>query len=103
MIFTAKSLIYTCATGAIGLIFFYIFMSMGMSIVGIIIALAFAAIGFVVGTFTIPENNSFEFTRKAGGEKIDEAILKWIKFKRKKNVIYTYTETVKTKEENRNG
>jgi len=92
MIFTAKSLIYTCATGAIGLIFFYLFMSLGMSIVGILIALAFAGIGFVVGTFTIPDNNSFSITKMAGGEKIDEAILKWYKFKKKKNVIYTYTE-----------
>ena len=68
MIFTAKSLIYTCATGALGLIFFYLFMSLGMSIIGL------------------------EFFRKAGGEKIDEAIIKWYKFKKKKNVIYMYTE-----------
>ncbi|SRR5690625_4666468 len=92
MIFTAKSLIYTCATGVIGLIFFYLFMSLGMHIVGIIIALAFAGIGFAVATFRIPENNSFTFTKRAGGEKIDEAILKWYKFKKKKNIIYTYTE-----------
>lgn len=92
MIFTAKSLIYTCATGALGLVFFYLFMSLGMSIIGIAIAVAFAAIGFIIGTFRIPENATFEFAKKAGGEKIDEAILKWYKFKKKKNVIYMYTE-----------
>lgn len=92
MVFTAKSLIYTCATGAIGLIFFYLFMTLGMSMVGIVIALVFAAIGFAIGTFRIPENSNLEFAKKAGGEKIDEAILKWYKFKKKKNVIYTYTE-----------
>lgn len=92
MIFTAKSLIYTCATGALGLIFFYIFMNLGMNMIGIGIALIFAGIGFVIGTCKIPETTSFEFTRKAGGEKIDEAILKWYKFKKKKNLIYTYTK-----------
>ena len=76
MIFTAKSLIYTCITGVFGLIFFYLFMSLGMSMVGVVIALIFASIGFIIGTFKIPETNSFEFTRKAGGEKIDEAIKK---------------------------
>ena len=92
MVFTAKSLIYTCATGAFGLIFFYLFMTLGMSMVGIIIALAFAAIGFIVGTLKIPENSNIELFKKAGGEKIDEAIKKWYKFKKKKNVIYVYTE-----------
>lgn len=92
MIFTAKSLIYTCATGALGLIFFYLFMSLGMTIIGIGTAVGFAAIGFVIGTFRIPENSNLEFFKKAGGERFDEAIIKWYKFKRKKNVIYMYTE-----------
>lgn len=92
MIFTAKSLIYTCITGAFGLIFFYLFMNLGMNMIGIGITLVFAGIGFVIGTCKIPENTSFEFTRKAGGEKIDEAILKWYKFKKKKNLIYRYTQ-----------
>ena len=78
MIFTAKSLIYTCATGVIGLIFFYLFMSLGMSIVGIIIALVFAVIGFVVGTFTIPENNAFEFTKRAGRRENRRSYIKMV-------------------------
>lgn len=92
MIFTAKSLIYTCATGVLGLVFFYLFMSFGMTVVGIVTAVIFAAIGFAIGTFTIPENAGFGFSQKAGGEKIDEAIIKWYKFKKKKNTIYVYTE-----------
>lgn len=92
MIFTAKSLIYTCITGALGLIFFYLFMSLGMPIVGIVITVGFATVGFAIGTFKIPENSNIEIFRKAGGERIDEAIIKWYKFKKKKNVIYTYTE-----------
>lgn len=92
MIFTTKSLIYTCLTGVIGLGFFYLFMSLGMSMIGIIVALIFAAIGFIIGSFNIPENATFGFAKMAGGEKIDEAIVKWYKFKKKKNIIYTYTE-----------
>ena len=56
----------------------------------------FALIGFSIATFKIPESTSFEITKKAGGEAIDEIILRYIKFKKKKNKIYVYT-----KEENK--
>ena len=56
----------------------------------------FALIGFAIGTFKIPESQSFEITKKTGGENIDEVILRAIKFKRRKNRIYLYT-----KEENK--
>ncbi len=56
----------------------------------------FGLIGFVIGTFKIPESNQFEITKKAGGLGIDEVILKLIKFKQKKNRIYIYA-----KEENK--
>lgn len=65
-------------------------------VVGAIITLIFAAIGFVIGTFKIPESNAFEITKKAGGEPIDQTILRYIRFKQKKNKIYLYT-----KEENK--
>ena len=58
--------------------------------------LIFGGIGFAIATLKIPDSNTFEITRKAGGEKIDEIILKTIKFKLKKNRIYLYT-----KEENK--
>ena len=91
MIFTAKSLIYTTATGAIGILFYYILSKLfGLVWVGIGVALFFAAIGFVVGTFKVPETNGFEITRKVGGEEIDKAFIRWLKFKKKRNVIYTY-------------
>lgn len=94
MIFTTKSLIYTCATGVIGIIFYYIFGGLlGLTWLGIGLALACAAIGFVVGTFKIPDTDSLEITRKAGGEYIDKAFLRWWKFKRRGNVIYTYLGT----------
>lgn len=93
MIFSAKSLICTCAFGAIGLIFYYIFGKMlKFTWLGIGIAIFFAILGFGIATFKIPETNSFEITRKTGGEKIDEIILRAIKFKAKGKKIYLYTK-----------
>ena len=93
MIFTTKSLIYTSITGAIGLIFYYIFGTLlKMQWLGIGIAVFFAFIGYALATFKIPESQNFEVTRKNGGEKIDETILKAIKFKRKGKRIYLYTK-----------
>ena len=91
MIFTTKSLIYTVVTGLVGLIFYYIFGKLlGLTWLGIGIVVVFAILGFIVGTFKIPDTNSNELTRKLGGEEIDKAFLKWWKFKKKGNVIYTY-------------
>lgn len=91
MIFTTKSLIYTSISGAIGLIFYYLFAEiLGMTWLGIAFVLIFAGFGFIVGTFKIPDTNSNELTRKLGGEEIDQAFFKWLRFKKKGNVIYTY-------------
>ena len=99
MIFTPKSIIYTCIFGVIGLIPFYMFGALGIKILRWIFLFVFAAIGFAIGTFKIPDTNSMEITRKLGGEQIDKAFIRWLKFKRKGNVIYTY---LGTKEENEN-
>lgn len=56
----------------------------------------FGLIGFAIGTFKIPESSGLEISRKAGGENIDEVIIRAIKFKKKKNRVYVYT-----KEENK--
>ena len=64
--------------------------------IGIIVALIFAAIGYGIATIKIPETNNFDITREAGGEKLDEVILRLINFKRKGKRIYVYT-----KEENK--
>lgn len=63
-----------------------------MQWLGIGIAVFFAFIGFAIATFKIPESQNFEVTRKNGGEKIDETILKAIKFKQKGKRIYLYTK-----------
>ena len=59
---------------------------------GIGFAIFFAAIGFAIGTFKVPESTAFEVTRKAGGAAIDEVIVRYIKFKQKKKRIYLYAK-----------
>ena len=61
-------------------------------IVTIILIAIFGGIGFGIGTLKIPESSSLQISRKAGGERIDEILLKAIKFKLKKNRIYLYTK-----------
>ena len=90
-IFSTKALIETIILGSIGLIIFYpIGLLFNFNILGIIGAVLFGAIGFCIASFKIPDSNNFELTRKAGGEYIDQIILRYIKFKRRKNKIYTF-------------
>ena len=63
--------------------------------VGLIITLIFALIGYVIGTFKIPDTNGFELGKKAGGEDIDEVIKRYIKFKNNKKKLYVYTKEEK--------
>ena len=66
-IFSIKSLITTIIGAACGLPFFFILSKMGMTIVGIIVILLLAAIGYGVGVLTIPDTPLFGNLRKAGG------------------------------------
>ena len=91
-IFSTKAFIYTVVGATIGLFFYLIFKLIKLNIVGVIFIVLFAFIGFSIGTFKIPENANIEFTRKVGGESIDDVILRWIKFKRNKKKIYIYKE-----------
>ena len=68
-IFTTKSLIYTVVAAAIGLLFYFLFSALGMTIVGIIIVAIFALIGFLIGTIKMPELGKFEFSKKTGRRK----------------------------------
>ena len=97
-IFSTKGLIYTCVGAAIGLVFYFIFKLLGLSVLGIIITVIFAAIGFAIGTFKVPESNAFDITRKTGGENIDDVIVRWIKFKKNGNKIYVYNPEEETKD-----
>lgn len=89
-VFSTKALIYTAAFAAIGLIFYFLFGLIGLKIVGIVITAILGLIGFIIGTFKFPESQNWEITRKNGGQKIDDVIMRAIKFKMKKNKIYVY-------------
>lgn len=52
----------------------------------------FAAIGYGITTLKVPDTNSFEVTRKTGGAKLDDVILRAIKFRAKGKRIYVYTK-----------
>ncbi len=91
-IFTGKSMIYTVIAGCIGLIFYFMFSALNLTTVGLIITAIFALIGFIIGTFKIPNLEKFEFTKKTGGENIDDVIRRAIKFKTKGRKIYIYKE-----------
>lgn len=92
-IFSAKALMTTGIGAAIGLIFWWIFKTIGLGMVGIIFLGIFALIGFSIGTFKMPKIVAFDVARKTAGENIDDVIIRWIKFKTKsKKKIYVYTE-----------
>ena len=98
MIFSMKSLIWTMGAAVIGFIFYSIFKSIGMGKFGLIFLVAFALIGFVIGTCKMPQIDSIKICRQTAGENIDDIIIRGIKFKLKKNKIYVYA-----KEEKDNG
>lgn len=87
-IFSTKAIIYMAIGLVIGLPFYFIFDAVKMKVVGIGFTIFFAAIGFAIATFKIPDSEAFKVTRLVGGENIDDIILRYIKFKKKKNKIY---------------
>lgn len=94
-IFTGKSMIYTAIAGGVGLIFYFLFSAMNLKMVGIGITVFFALIGFAIGTFKVPNIEKFDFTKKTGGENIDDIIKRAIRFKTKGKKIYVYREEEK--------
>lgn len=93
-VFSTKALIYTVAGGLIGLPFYWLLKPLKLAVIGIVIMAILALIGFCIGTFKIPNSDAFKITRLAGGENIDDLILRYIKFKRKKNKIYITKEDI---------
>lgn len=109
-VFSTKALLWTFGGMLIGFIFSFIFSLFGLKLVGYIIMAVLGLIGFVIGTFKIPDSSAFELTRKTGGENIDDVIRRAIKFKMAKRKIYLYQynkpvsiEETKEKEDNANG
>ena len=78
-IFTTKSLIYSVSI-------------MNMAMVGIAIVAIFALIGFIIGTVKMPELGKFEFSKKTGGENLDDIIKRAITFKARGRKVYIYKE-----------
>lgn len=97
-IFSIKGLIYTAIGIVVGLPFYFLFSALKLTVVGIAFTIFFALIGFAIGTFKFPEIGAVKFTKKVGGENIDDIIMRIIKFKKKGRKIYLYT-----KEEKNNG
>lgn len=102
-VFSTKALIYTAIGAVIGLIFYFIFSLFNFTLGGLIAVGVFGLIGFIIGTFKMPESTAFEITKKTGGENIDDVIKRAIRFKMQKNKIYVYEEEKenKTKEKER--
>lgn len=91
-VFSTKSMIYTAIGGVLGLPFYFICSALTLTVVGIIIIAFFALIGFIIGTFKIPEIGILKFTKTVGGEGIDDVIKRAIKFKKNGSKIYLYTK-----------
>lgn len=94
-IFSTKALIYTGIGAAIGAIFYILFSLISLKIIGYIAISLFAVLGFLIGTFKMPNLDTFKITRKTGGENLDDILKRWILFKRKRSRIYVYTREEK--------
>lgn len=90
-IFSTKGLIYTAIGAGIGLLFSWLIGMFTNSMIKYIGVLVLGVIGFSIGTFKVPNLHGLEFTRKTGGEKIDDIIVRAIRFrKRRKQSICIY-------------
>ena len=95
-VFSIKALIFTVIGGGIGFLFYFLFGKlMGLTIIGLFFLAFFALIGFLIGTFKMPEIQSIKFTTKTGGENIDDIILRAWKFNTKGKKIYVCTKEEK--------
>lgn len=65
-IFSTKALIYTAIGAGVGIVFYFIFNLIGMAFIGYIIMAFLGLIGFIIGTFKMPNSNSFALTRDTG-------------------------------------
>lgn len=91
-IFSVKSMIYTLIAGVVGLPIYFIFSILGLNLIGVIAIGICALVGFIIGTFKMPEIAALKFTKKVGGENIDDVIKRAIKFKKNGKKIYLYTK-----------
>lgn len=90
-IFSIRSFITTVIGAAVGFIFYLIFSMLGLTLAGWIVLGIFAAIGYGLGTLTIPDTPIVGNLRKAGGERVGDILLRTLTFSRRKK-IYVYRE-----------
>lgn len=98
-IFSTKALIYTVAGIIIGFVFRWLFNLIGsiataaagvLNGIGIALIVILGTIGFILGTFKVPQLDKFEITRKAAGINLDTVVKEYVKFSLKKDKLYTY-------------
>lgn len=101
-IFTTKGLIYTAIGLFVGLPLFFLAKAIsGKTLVCAIIILITSSIGYIIGSFKVPDNKTIKLFKNIGGENIDEVIKRYLQFKGKLKIfgkdegkkIYTYTNT----------
>lgn len=102
VIFSLRALATTAIGLMLGLIIgivFSIFFSSTQS--KFIFAAVFGVIGFLIGTFKIPEINKIPITKEVSGMYVYEAVFAYMKFKSRRK-LYVYSKTKisdETKEE----
>lgn len=98
MIFSWKALLYSLVGAGFGAIFMFLFSKLNMFIVGLFFLAICILIGFSIGTFKVPDIDTFEITRKTAGRDIDEVIRRGIMFKLRGKKIYVYAKEEKGNE-----
>lgn len=88
-IFSVKSLLFTIGFGIIGVILYFIFSIIQLKMLGIVMVVLFALIGFGVGSLVIPDTPLVGNLRKAGGEAVSDILFRMLTFKKRKK-IYLY-------------
>lgn len=91
-IFSTKALIYTGVGCLVGWPIHWLLQQFGIEYMGLIAIGIFGLIGFSIGTFKIPETKAFKVTRAVGGDNIDDVIIRYFKFRKKKNILYITKE-----------
>ena len=102
-VFSTKALIYTAIGAGAGFFISLILNLLNLNFVGYIIIVLLGFLGFVIGTFKMPNTNAFAITRDTGGENIDDVIKRYFQFKMAKKRIYVCTKPETTKEDKEGG
>ncbi len=87
-IFSTKALMYTFFGAILGAVFYFIFKLIGLTFIGLIFILIFGVIGFSIATFKVPKIRMIDSLKDVSGENIDDAIKRYINFKKKSKKRY---------------